>query len=224
MQNDGYIKISRKLLDWEHAGNMRLLGFWVFLLLRVRWEDSRRIKRGQCLTTYDGLAEDTGLSRATVANYLRQLKESGEITTERQENKTKITIVNWDRYQKYKFYTTDETPDETPDETTDQTADETTLLYKRKKERNKEIIDSLPAPPSLENVIEFCQSRKNKVDPERFWNYYQARGWQVNGQPIKDWQAMVISWEKNGTRQQSSTRKIPVPKYMEEPEEDEFDF
>ena len=51
--------------------------------------------------------------------------------------------------------------------------------------------------PTLDEVREYCQSRQNNIDPERFIDYYTAKGWKVGKQPMKDWKAAVRTWEKN---------------------------
>lgn len=53
------------------------------------------------------------------------------------------------------------------------------------------------SPPSIEEVRAYCEERKNGIDPERFIDFYSARGWQFkNGQPVKDWKACIRTWEK----------------------------
>ena len=52
------------------------------------------------------------------------------------------------------------------------------------------------APPSIDDVREYCRERKNKVDPETFIDFYSAKGWKVGNQPMKDWKAAVRTWEK----------------------------
>ncbi len=52
--------------------------------------------------------------------------------------------------------------------------------------------------PTVEEVRAYCQERKNNVDPERFVDYYDANGWKVGKNPMKDWKATVRTWEKNG--------------------------
>ena len=53
-------------------------------------------------------------------------------------------------------------------------------------------------PPTVEEVREYCIERNNRVDPERFVDYYTANGWvQGKGKPIKDWKAAVRNWERN---------------------------
>lgn len=52
------------------------------------------------------------------------------------------------------------------------------------------------APPTVEEVRTYCQERHNKVDPERFVDFYASKGWRVGNQPMKDWKAAVRTWEK----------------------------
>lgn len=53
------------------------------------------------------------------------------------------------------------------------------------------------SPPTLEEVKAYCLERNNKVNPERFYDYYTANGWvQGKGKPIKDWKAAVRTWER----------------------------
>lgn len=55
--------------------------------------------------------------------------------------------------------------------------------------------------PTLEEVRNFIEEKKHAVDPEHFWNHYEANGWrQGNGQPIKKWQSAVVTWNKNSDR------------------------
>lgn len=54
------------------------------------------------------------------------------------------------------------------------------------------------ARPTLEDVRAYCAERGNKVDPERWFNYYEANGWRVGKNPMKDWKAAVRTWERNG--------------------------
>ena len=52
--------------------------------------------------------------------------------------------------------------------------------------------------PTLEEIAEYCIQRKSSVDPQHFFDYYEANGWvQGKGKPIKDWKAAVRTWESN---------------------------
>lgn len=50
--------------------------------------------------------------------------------------------------------------------------------------------------PTLDDVKAYCSERGNKVDPERFIDYYTANGWKVGKNPMKDWKAAVRTWER----------------------------
>lgn len=52
-------------------------------------------------------------------------------------------------------------------------------------------------PPTIEEVQAYCKERKNNVDAIRFVDYYQANGWKVGKNPMKDWKAAVRTWERN---------------------------
>lgn len=49
--------------------------------------------------------------------------------------------------------------------------------------------------PSIEDIRKYCRERKNDVAPQRFFDFYESKGWFVGNQPMKDWQAAVRRWE-----------------------------
>ena len=50
--------------------------------------------------------------------------------------------------------------------------------------------------PTVEEVRTYCQERKNAVDANRFVDYYEANGWKVGRNSMKDWKAAVRTWER----------------------------
>lgn len=50
--------------------------------------------------------------------------------------------------------------------------------------------------PSLEEVKSYCLERGNKVNPQRFLDFYESKGWKVGKNPMKDWRAAVRTWEQ----------------------------
>ena len=66
-------------------------------------------------------------------------------------------------------------------------------------EENKPGQNGKFAAPSLEEIVAYCEDRRNGIDPQLFLDYYTANGWtQGKGKPIKDWKACVRTWERNG--------------------------
>lgn len=52
--------------------------------------------------------------------------------------------------------------------------------------------------PTVDEIRAYCAERKNNIDAQHFWDYYEARGWKVGGRSaMKDWRAAVRTWEKN---------------------------
>ena len=61
-------------------------------------------------------------------------------------------------------------------------------------------------PPSVDEVSDYCNQRNNSVDAETFIDFYQAKGWMVGKNKMKDWKACVRTWETN-RKQRSKPRK-----------------
>jgi hypothetical protein len=58
--------------------------------------------------------------------------------------------------------------------------------------------------PTIEEVTAYCKERKNNVDPERFIDFYESKGWKVGSVTMKDWKAAIRTWER---REKSSKPK-----------------
>ncbi|MBI5150146.1 MAG: hypothetical protein HZA28_05165 [Candidatus Omnitrophica bacterium] len=56
-------------------------------------------------------------------------------------------------------------------------------------------------PPALEEIKAFCIDRKNQIDPETFFDFYQSQGWRVGNNKMKDWRAAVRTWERRNKDQ-----------------------
>ena len=80
--------------------------------------------------------------------------------------------------------------------------------YKGKERKGKEN-KYIFTPPNLKQVKEYCDERKNGVDAERFINFYEAKGWMVGKNKMKNWQAAVRTWEKSSTNNQSEDVIVP---------------
>ena len=77
------------------------------------------------------------------------------------------------------------------------------------KEKSKRFI-----PPSLEEVISYCKERNNSIDAEQFINFYEAKGWMVGKNKMKDWKAAIRTWEKR----EESTAQPKQNKFNQHPQ------
>ena len=70
--------------------------------------------------------------------------------------------------------------------------------------------------PTLEEVKEYCLSRKNNIDAQQFIDFYESKGWKVGNQPMKDWKASVRTWEQRHKDENKSTKVADASKYRRE--------
>ena len=66
--------------------------------------------------------------------------------------------------------------------------------------------------PTVEEVASYCRERGNRVDAERFVDFYASKGWKVGNQPMKDWKACVRTWEKREDKPKQTSR-FATPDY-----------
>ena len=51
--------------------------------------------------------------------------------------------------------------------------------------------------PTIEEIEKYCIERNNGVNATKFFNYYEANGWKVGKNSMKNWKAAVRTWEQN---------------------------
>lgn len=66
--------------------------------------------------------------------------------------------------------------------------------------------------PTVEEVASYCRERGNRVDAERFVDFYASKGWKVGNQPMKDWKACVRTWERREDKPKQTSR-FATPDY-----------
>lgn len=103
MDRGGFIKISRKMLNWGWYGCPATKCVFLHLILTANYNESVvegiKIKRGQAVTSYPSLAENLGLSIRQARTAMEHLKATGEVTVKRYPKFQVVSIVNYDLYQ-----------------------------------------------------------------------------------------------------------------------------
>lgn len=54
-------------------------------------------------------------------------------------------------------------------------------------------------PPTLSELEDYCQERKNGIDPQKFLDFYESKGWLIGKNKMKDWKAAVRTWERSNS-------------------------
>ena len=63
--------------------------------------------------------------------------------------------------------------------------------------------------PNPQEIQDYAKEIGFFVDGQHFWDYYESRGWLIGKVPMKNWQAAVRTWKRNGY---VSGRAREVPK------------
>lgn len=100
---EGWIKIDRKLLEWEWYKDANTIRLFLHLLLKANFKDTKYmgmlVERGSLITKISELSEQLSLSKQQIRTSLEKLKKSGIINTQTTNKFTVVTIVNYTLYQ-----------------------------------------------------------------------------------------------------------------------------
>jgi len=103
----GYIKLYRKITEWEWFNDPNVLVVWIHLLLDANWEDGEwrgiKVPRGSLVTSLTRLSAETGLTIKQLRVVLDKLERGTIIgrkrAGERAGDGTMITICKYEDYQ-----------------------------------------------------------------------------------------------------------------------------
>lgn len=201
----GFIKIHRKILNWEWYSDINTTRIFFHLLLTANFKPNKwhghDIARGQLITSLANLAKSTSLSVRSVRTSLTKLKTTQELTIKTTKTFSLITLTNYDLYQEVnlKNDTDNDTRVDTLPTHDRQSSDTRPTTTKEGKEiQEGEEAKKKPkgfVRPTLQEVSNYCQERKNSVNPQKWMDHYQSNGWKVGKNSMKDWKAAVRKWE-----------------------------
>jgi len=199
----GYVKLYRQLIDWEWYQDPNTMRLFIHCLIKANYEEKKwkgaTIEAGSFVTSSTILAEELHLSRAQIRRSIYNLQNTKEIAIKTTNKTTIITVLNWATYQDIEtIKKTNKKANKQPATQPTKSQQTTTTKNIRSKEYKEEVLikSGESTRPSLQDIIDFCLSNNFSMDPEKFYNYEEAKGWKVGNQPMKDWQAACRNWEK----------------------------
>lgn len=106
----GYIKLWRKIQDWEWYDDPMTMWFFIKLIFMANWEEKKwqgiTIKAGQFVSSIEHLrfeyreqGKRKKLGTQTVRTLVKRLSSTGELTSHPTSHYTLFSIVNWKKYQ-----------------------------------------------------------------------------------------------------------------------------
>ena len=200
MVNSGYIKMHRSLMDKGYYLKSEYVHLWLHLIYKATYtkrefmfnDKIEVLQPGQFITSRNKLSIETGIEESKIERILNVFKTEQQIEQQSRNKFRIISILNWNEYQNLEQQ--NELEMNSKRTASEQQVNTNNKDKKEKKERiNREFI-----VPSIEEIRNYCIERKNSINPNYFFDYQVARDWKLKGgQKIKDWQAVIRTWERN---------------------------
>jgi len=171
----GWIKIHRRLTEWEWYTDVNTCKLFLHLLLKANHKDNthrgQSVKRGQLITGRFKLSSETGLSERQIRTALDKLLATNEVTSQTTNKNSLITILNYDLYQNSESERPAERPATSP--TNDQPLDHKQEDNNEKKKENNISVRQLTFKESLWSTY---KTDYNVKTLEAFYLYWTEHG------------------------------------------------
>ena len=97
-----YIKLDRKIVDWEWFTDGNVLKLWIYILSNVNVKDKNwrgiEVPKGSMIASVNTLAEACEMSVRSVRTCLERLEKTGEISRKTTNKYTLINAIKWEEY------------------------------------------------------------------------------------------------------------------------------
>ena len=60
--------------------------------------------------------------------------------------------------------------------------------------------------PTIIDIKKYCTERKNNVDSETFYHFYESKDWKIGKEKMKNWKSCIITWEKSSRNNNTNDR------------------
>lgn len=140
--NNGFIKIDRCILDWQHFTEPVLVQVFIYLLVKANhkegWWKGHKCERGATMVSIRTMCDDLAMSAHTAIKALRTLESSGEIKRIMIDQKTSKTIITkYSQYQDVNLFSVANSATQSATLTATQSA-----TKQERKERKEEYINN----------------------------------------------------------------------------------
>lgn len=196
MDNGSYIKLHRKMLDWEWYDHDNVKLLFLHLLLIASWKESKwhgiTLHPGELIRTNENLGHELGKTNKQIRAALEALKRTGEVATRFEAGTRIITVKNWGQYQTEGSSLGSQRAAVWAGE--GQAKGSRRAAYKESKE-SKNVKNVYTAPTHTE-IESYCLEQNYQgIDIDRFIEYNSGKGWSM------DWKVALDLWYKKGKEQ-----------------------
>ena len=103
MDNGSFIKLHRKMLEWEWYDHDNTKLLFIHLLLIASWKECQwhgiQLYPGELIRSNENLGTELGKTVKQIRAALENLKRTGEVATRFEAGTRIITVKNWGQYQ-----------------------------------------------------------------------------------------------------------------------------
>lgn len=182
----GYIKLHRQLEHWGWYQDSKVLHLFLHLLIKAsttnRVYKGVKLKKGQLITSYRLLAEQTGLSVQNVRTILTKLESTHEIQVQNQQKFTIVTVKKWGAFQDS---ATDEQQNDSTELTQEQHTTNTMVTHSQHNSNTK--LTTVKEVKNGKNVINKKTSKKESFISSIELQYQQPlANWLEYRKDLKD--------------------------------------
>lgn len=196
MDNQGWIKIHRKILDNPIFSSEKGFRVWIWCLIKAGHQERDiylgkekiHLQPGEFVFGRGSASEQLGMKESTIRNWMDTLKNDRYLDIKPTNKYSLVKIKNWDMYQgngqqnENKMKTNEKQMDTNKNE---------------KKEKNEKKVNTKFIPPSLVEAFLYIVEEGYPVNAFAWMNHYEANGWvQSKGKPIQSWKGAVRTWLK----------------------------
>jgi biotin operon repressor len=201
MDNNGWIKIHRKLLEWEWYTDSPTKDLFIHLLLVANHKPTKfrgiPIGIGETIRSLETLSNETKLSIQQVRTAISHMESTGELTQKQHGKYRVITIESYNEYQVINRETNKEL-------TRNQQGTNSKQECKNEKNNIKELTNASSKKhtqfkiPEIEEMKKlFVEYNSSEEEAESCWDFYASKGWMIGKNKMKDWQAAARRWARS---------------------------
>ena len=177
----GWIALHRKIQEnflWKKGRVFSKAEAWIDILMEVQ-HDTKQDKvmlgsvvvtcdRGQSIKSLETWAMRWTWSRSAVQRFLKLLKQEKMIMTENLVKTIRITVCNYEVYQKKRI------------------------------KPESDVNRTRTGPDFVPDTDKNSKEIKYNLNAESFLNSYEQKGWMVGKNKMKCWKSAVRNWKANG--------------------------
>lgn len=201
MENNGYVKIYRKLLENPIiCKDSDYFSVWIYLLLSATHTEydtifkNERItlKSGQLITGRKVIAEKLNIDENKVQRILKMFEKQHQIEQQTSTKNRLISILNWNEYQGERQQNKQQVNNNRT------TSEQQVNTNKNDKNDNNNIKENNKKKnPTLEEINQYILEKQLKVDGQKFYEYFEEGGWKDSkGNQVKNWKQKLLTWNR----------------------------